>query len=328
MPRMRGPVAIAALGIAACSSHLSSIDPDAIAATTDGTVLADAAPHGPYPIVLAHGLFGFDSIGPLDYFYGIPAALEANGRTVFTPRVDAVQSAEIRGAQLVTAIEAARAQTGAAKVIVIGHSQGGIDARWAAWDDPDAVAAVVTIATPHRGSPVADVAEAIAPGDSTAALSALADLFGLSTSGSSSSFEGALDSLTTSGSAIFNSTVLDVPGIPYFSVAGRSALAGSDACPPAAQPFMATWDSSRNPLGIELLPVAGILAAAELPETPTQDGLVTVDSAQWGTFLGCIPADHLDEVCQIAGESPGLGNDFDCLAFWSDLEQFLRAQGL
>ena len=91
---------------------------------------------------------------------------------------------------------------------------------------------------------------------------------------------------------------------------------------------MATWDSSRDPLGIELLPVAGILAAAVLPDTPTQDGLVTVDSAQWGTFLGCIPADHLDEVCQVAGESPGLGNDFDCLAFWSDLEQFLRAQDL
>ena len=58
-----------------------------------------------------------------------------------------------------------------------------------------------------------------------------------------------------------------------------------------------------------------------------QDGLVTVDSAKWGTFLGCIPADHLDEVCQIAGASPGLGNGFDCLAFYTDLEQFLTDNG-
>jgi triacylglycerol lipase len=76
------------------------------------------------------------------------------------------------------------------------------------------------------------------------------------------------------------------------------------------------------------LPVAAILEAASLPNTPVEDGLVTVDSATWGTFLGCIPADHLDEVCQIAGQSPGLGNNFDCLAFWDDLEGYLAAQGL
>ena len=65
-----------------------------------------------------------------------------------------------------------------------GLAQGGLDARWAAAHDPDHVAAVVTVATPHRGSPVADVALDILPGNSSDALNALADLFGLSTSGS------------------------------------------------------------------------------------------------------------------------------------------------
>ena len=32
-----------------------------------------------YPIVLVHGLFGFDNIGPVEYFYGIPSALRADG---------------------------------------------------------------------------------------------------------------------------------------------------------------------------------------------------------------------------------------------------------
>jgi hypothetical protein len=27
---------------------------------------------------------------------------------------------------------------------------------------------------------------------------------------------------------------------------------------------------------------------------------VTVQSARWGTFIGCVPADHFDEVGQIA----------------------------
>ena len=33
-----------------------------------------------YPIVLVHGLFGFDSLGPLEYFYGIPGARTAARR--------------------------------------------------------------------------------------------------------------------------------------------------------------------------------------------------------------------------------------------------------
>ena len=167
-------------------------------------------------------------------------------------------------------------------MIVIGHSQGGIDARWAAAHDPGAIAAVVTVATPHRGSPVADVALGLAPGDSTAALDVLGDFFGISTNGSTTSFAGALQSLSSAGAAQFNADTPDVPTIPYFSVAGRSNLAGSDACAPAAAPFMATWDGDVDPIGAELLPIVAILAAASLPATPTNDGLVTVDSATWG----------------------------------------------
>ncbi len=288
----------------------------------------DAAPAIPYPIVLAHGLFGFDQIAGVDYFYGIGAALTANGRVVFAPRVDAIQSPDVRGAQLVAAIEDARKTTGADKVIVIGHSQGGLDARWAALHDADSIAAVVTVAAPHRGSPVADVATGILPGDSTAALDVLADLFGASTSGSSSSFQGAMVALSSAGAAQFNLLVPDVPGMPYYSIAGRSNGAHADACPPAAADFMASWDGSVDPINAVLAPVGVILDAAVAPATPTHDGLVTVDSAKWGTFLGCVPADHFDEVCQIAGQSPGLYNNFDCLAFWTGIDNYLHAHQL
>ncbi len=46
----------------------------------------DAA--GAYPIVLAHGFSGFDNIGPLDYFNGVAADLDAQGETVYTAEVD------------------------------------------------------------------------------------------------------------------------------------------------------------------------------------------------------------------------------------------------
>src|SRR5947209_6632756 len=120
-----GPSTLALALVAGChfsGAGVAADEPDAASAARS----PDAAPGIPYPVVLAHGLFGFDNIAGVDYFYGISAALTANGRVVFTPRVDAIQSPEIRGAQLVGAIEDARKQTGAAKVIVIGHSQGGL----------------------------------------------------------------------------------------------------------------------------------------------------------------------------------------------------------
>ncbi len=313
---------VSGCGFIAGNPAVTPPEPDATIAVQQ----PDAAPTGPYPIVLAHGLFGFSSIGPLDYFYGIGPALTAQGRTVFTPQVDAIQSSDVRGQELVAAIEAAKLQTGAQKVIVIGHSQGGLDARWAAAHDPDSIAAVVTVATPHRGSKVADVALGVLPGNSSIALDALANLFGIS--GSGASFAGAMKVLSSDGAAQFNADVPDVPGMPYFSIAGRSLLAGQDACPPGAAPFVTTWNNDRDPIKAELAPVAGILALAELPSTPTQDGLVTVESATWGQFLGCIPADHFDQVCQLAGQGAGLGNDFDCVGFWRDLEQFLASQNL
>ncbi len=315
---MRGLLAVALL--VGCHHDLDEPIVDAAAFMP---VIGQPIARPPYPIVLAHGLFGFSKIGPLDYFYGVIPVLEASGRTVVAKQVDAVQSSDVRGAQLVQIIEDTIVATGADKVIVIGHSQGGIDARWAAAHDSAHVAAVVTIGTPHRGSPIADVATAIAPGDSSAALNALGTLFGLS----DTSFVGALDSLTTAGSSAFNAEIVDVPGIPYYSVAGRSDLADKSSCPPST-PFLATWDGDLDTMDAELLPTAGILSAVMLPATPTQDGLVTVDSATWGTMLGCVPADHLNEVCQIAGAPAGIGNGFDCLGFYRGLEQYLTAQRL
>src|SRR5690554_7770957 len=52
-----------------------------------------------YPIVLAHGMAGFDNIGPLDYWYQIPSDLEKDGARVFVTQVSSFQSSEFRGEQ-------------------------------------------------------------------------------------------------------------------------------------------------------------------------------------------------------------------------------------
>ena len=108
------------------------------------------------------------------------------------------------------------------------------------------------------------------------------------------------------------------------SIAGRSVLAGGGGeCDVANAPgFISKWSKYIDPCNVALLPMSAAMIGIK------SDGLVPVTSAKRGTFLGCIPADHMDEVGQIFGQPPGIGNKFDHLQFWSGLVQFVRAQGL
>lgn len=47
-----------------------------------------------YPIVLVHGLSGFDDVVGYPYFYGIADALEKNGHKVFTASLSAFNANE------------------------------------------------------------------------------------------------------------------------------------------------------------------------------------------------------------------------------------------
>jgi triacylglycerol lipase len=109
-----------------------------------------------YPIVLVHGLFGFDNIGPVEYFYGIPAALRQDGASVHIAQVSAANSTEVRGEQLLRQVKLILATTGANKVNLMGHSHGGPTARYVASVRPDLVASVTSIAGVHKGAPLAD----------------------------------------------------------------------------------------------------------------------------------------------------------------------------
>jgi triacylglycerol lipase len=55
--------------------------------------------------------------------------------------------------------------------------------------------------------------------------------------------------------------------------------------------------------------------------------MATVESAMWGTFRGCIPADHLDEVGQIRHDAPDAVTGFDHVQFYRDLAHDLAQRG-
>jgi triacylglycerol lipase len=287
----------------------------------------------PYPIVLAHGMFGTDRFANiLEYWYGISEALEAAGeRAIYITAVDPLNDSIVRGAQLEAQIEAILDETGHEKVVIIAHSQGGLDARVVAHDRPELVAAVVTIAAPHGGSPLGqasiDLLENPFGKPLVAALEALLGPVVYDAFGPETDLFASLHAFTPEGVSAFDARYPDSPEVDYYSIAGRSVLASSDIpeCEADDAPdFITRWDGERDP--------NLILAATALLFRGPNDGVIPTASAHHGEFLGCIPADHLDEVGQLFGAKPGCSlvygcNAFDYRAFYVDLAAWVRAEG-
>jgi triacylglycerol lipase len=309
------------------------------AANTSGTTAAEssssstgAASTGPYPIVLAHGFFGFEDFagaGFVDYYWGVRDDLASIGETeVFTPAVDPFNDSTTRGLQLLEAVEAVIEETGAERVNIIGHSQGGLDARVVAHLRPDLVASVTTVATPHNGSPIADYALLIPGGQ---VIDVLVQLFGGPLWGAidgDTSLIASMEQFSTDGIAVFNEQYTDQPGVAYASIAGRSdnELAARECATEDAPPFISNWDGVVDPID-PLFAAAEAIVDGGIGSSIPNDGLVRVEDSKWGTFLGCIPADHIDEIGHLFGDGSGGDNAFDHQTFYRNLVGYLRARG-
>jgi triacylglycerol lipase len=288
-----------ASGVASCASAGDATDE---AAGPDAAQVASAAStftRTRYPIVLAHGLSGFRRLfGVVDYFFGIPSDLQSGGARVFVTQVSAFGSAEQRGEQLLQQVEFIAASTGAGKVNLIGHSQGGLDARYVMAVRPDLIASLTTVATPHLGADLADfLADNLTPGGfNETVLAAFANSLGTVLelfTGTSEPQDaiGALRSLSSDGAAAFNrrfpaglaatrcgATPSSVNGIPLYSWAGSSVLTN-------------LFDISDPALGL-----------TSLFYDEDNDGLVGRCSGHFGRVLrDSYSMNHLDEVNQLFG---------------------------
>jgi triacylglycerol lipase len=257
-----------------------------------------------YPIVLVHGLFGFDKIGPVEYFYGIPSALRSGGAVVYTPSVSAANSTEVRGEQLLLEVKKVLAATGATKVNLIGHSHGGPTTRYVATVAPTLVASVTNIAGVNKGSVVVDLLLNVAPPNTLSRAIVVSVTQGLGTllsflSGSptlpQASLQAAL-SLSTAGSAKFNT--VHKGGLPTTACGEGAYSTGTGA----AQVFYYSWSGARNftnvldildaPLGLTGLAFAGA----------KNDGAVSSCSSHLGRVIrDDYGMNHLDEVNQLVG---------------------------
>lgn len=304
--------------------------------TTSSSTTDDPASLAPYPVLLCHGFFGFDDFANqpgLPYFYHIPERLEADGETmVYTPAVDPFNSSDFRANQLLDHIDQILAETGKKKVILIGHSQGGLDARRVATLAPDKVAVVMTVATPHDGSAVADIALGLTEDPNASAL--IDDLIQLlggplyDQIGDETSIAKALHLFTQPGIAEFNAQNPDQPGVFYASITGRSrlSLGGQDCAADVVLPWVFALNGDKDTID-PLFSVFGLILAGGIGGDIPNDGLVRVKDAKRGQFWGCMPADHMDEVGQLMGDNPGIGNGFDHEEMFSQIVKELRSRG-
>jgi triacylglycerol lipase len=306
--------AFGGLSLAAALSCTAQIQaPDSNESSSEGPNLGSCVSNctyaqTKYPIVLAHGMSGFDELfGVLEYWYGIPDALRQGGAQVFVTEVSAFNDTTVRGEQLLAQVEEIIAITGAQKVNLIGHSHGGLDVRYVAAMRPDLVASVTTVGTPHKGADLADfLRRNLKDGSFTEdVLAFFADSLGtilglLSGSSNPQDAIAGLEALTTDGTLkSFNETYPQglptsecgqgepvVDGIQYYSWTGIAPLTN-------------VFDVSDAALGISALVYSG-----------TNDGLVGRCSAHFGKVIrDTYLQNHLDEVNQVLGLVSFLGSN-------------------
>jgi triacylglycerol lipase len=221
------------------------------------------------PIVLHHGFMGFGDVGvgpvKLRYFRGIDRMIQRRGHPLIVSKVHPTGSIELRARQLKENILRGLKGLGLEKqrVLIVAHSMGGLDSRYLISElgMDDQVAALLTVTTPHRGSPYADWCLKNL-GDRLGGLR-LMQMIGLDVR--------AVSDLTTASCRAFNREVKNAPAVQYFSVG-------------ASRPWQRVppWAIHSH----------RVITATE----GDNDSLVSVKSSTWGEHLGVWPADHFHTI--------------------------------
>ncbi|MEE9515433.1 MAG: hypothetical protein V3V54_05315 [Candidatus Brocadiales bacterium] len=244
-----------------------------------------------YPIVLAPGLFGYNS-KVLSYFLGISKYISSLGCEVTATTTETAPIGK-RAALLKTQVNDFSKKTGAEKVNIISHSMGGLDSRYAIskLGLHEKVASLITIATPHHGTPVADWGMK----RFTPLVRLLEKFMGTDPQ--------CFNDLTRESCKEFNDKVKNVEGVKYFTYSGSKEK------------------SKTSPL---LWPVYDLITREE----GENDGLVSVRSAKWQdsgngvSYMGNFNADHLNFMgWRIGLEITG---SFDKRRFYRSLVEHLK----
>ncbi|WP_095109907.1 triacylglycerol lipase [Pseudomonas sp. Irchel 3E20] len=277
-----------------------------------------------HPILLVHGLFGFESIDNVPLFQAVKHALRQAGARVFIPYLSATHCNEARGEQLLLQIQRVLAGTQASKVNLIGHSQGALAARYVAATHPALVASITSVSGPNHGSELADyLHKALIPGRlpepvAAAVTHLFADFITLLSGHSQlpTATIAALNALSTEGVGAFNDKYPQglpatwggagqelINGVRYFSWSGtlRPGVRGNEPLRQVCQAFCDYFTT----------------------EADQNDGVVGRYSSHLGTVIRSDYAlDHLQSL------APTASGEQDAIELYVEHAQRLQALGL
>lgn len=177
-------------------------------------------------IILAHGILGFDEIGVagfsiLNYFKDVEAELTSKGHKVYAPDVSSFGSIVRRAEEFEKKVISFCQENGIAgrSLHIIAHSMGGLDARHALAQSSklsQLTKSLVTLGTPHKGSPIADfIAKDLI--FTRLIYGGLLNVF--------KGFVGGLRDLTQDEAIKFDLQTISVEKVNYFSIAGTNQTA-------------------------------------------------------------------------------------------------------
>jgi triacylglycerol lipase len=213
-----------------------------------------------YPLVFCHGMLACSMLRmqlakDFNYFAVIRNYLRERGYRALFPLVTPTGGVIERARQLKEQIEAWTDEP----VNVIAHSMGGLDARQMITHlgMADRVKSLTSISTPHHGSPLADWF--LTNYHHRVPLLLALEALGVSVDG--------FRDCRPAACRAFNAGTPNLPQVRYFSYAGDVPLG-------RVTPMLRRgWE---------------IITDLEGPN----DGMVSVQSARWGEFLGTVHADH------------------------------------
>jgi triacylglycerol lipase len=181
---------------------------------------------GSYPIVLSHGILGFDDSkgllnGLVKYWGGMDDYLRSKGAAVYTPGTTAMQSIEDRAEDQAALVKSWMASINASKVHVLAHSQGGLVTRSMItnYSMDKKVSTLTTINTPHYGTPTADIALAVIPNWLEPHVGTVLNWFGsVLFTDDNQDIIAMAESLTVATGKVFNRETPNDSDVTYFSV--------------------------------------------------------------------------------------------------------------
>lgn len=257
------------------------------------------------PIVLVHGSTASGanlSVGPFDlgpYWADLPEFLSSNGTVVKIAHLPTDASIAERAAVLKNFLET---DMKGQMVNVVGHSLGGLDARYCASIlGSNQIASITTIGTPHLGTPLADWAWSQA--ENKGLWYWLFRLFGYDLK-----HRRFLQEITTHAMKRFNEKVQNRHDVRYFSVRTKARF------------------TEGTMSGFLWLPSRWLEGQGHYLTANGHDGFVPFDSQVWGADLAGAEIDHLAQMNH--HEFRMTNSRIESLHIWTVIYDNLGKEGL